>query len=102
MSIIEVFDGISEEWGFSWGDYLANIGGSGLYLLQQLKWKEQRIHIKFSSHINDYGNDGLNNRADSIFGKNFFTRTLKDYNAQTYWVSINIKSFSSKVNYRSG
>jgi hypothetical protein len=93
MSIIEVFDGFSREWGFSLGDYVANIGGSSLYLLQQLQWKEQRIHIKFSSHINDYSTYGLNNRADSIFGKNFFTRTLKDYNAQTYWISANIKSF---------
>jgi hypothetical protein len=49
--------------------------------------------MKFSSHINDYSVYGLNNRADSIFRRNFFTRTLKDYNAQTYWLSINVKSF---------
>ena len=93
MSIIEVFDGFSKEWGFSLGDYAANITGSAGYLFQQLHWKEQRIQIKFSSYINNYANYGLNNRADSIFGKNFFSRTLKDYNAQTYWLSINIKSF---------
>jgi hypothetical protein len=93
LSIIETLDGISSAWGFSWGDFSANIIGNGIFALQELGWKEQRIQVKFSSHINDYSNYGLNPRADSIFGKNYFTRTLKDYNAQTYWLSINIKSF---------
>ncbi|MBS1627415.1 MAG: DUF2279 domain-containing protein [Bacteroidetes bacterium] len=101
MSIIEVFDGFSKEWGFSLGDYTANIAGSAGYLFQQLHWKEQRIQIKFSSHINDYANYGLNNRADSVFGKNFFSRILKDYNAQTYWLSFNIASFFKQTKFPS-
>ena len=29
---VEVLDGFSEEWGFSWGDFAANAAGSGLFI----------------------------------------------------------------------
>lgn len=93
QSIIEVLDGFSAEWGFSWGDYTANTAGTALLIAQELGWKEQRIILKFSSHRNGYGNDVLNKRADEIYGNGLPERILKDYNAQTYWVSMNIKSF---------
>lgn len=93
QSIIEVLDGFSAEWGFSWGDYVANIVGSSMLIGQELGWKEQRIIFKFSSHHRNYGNDVLNTRADDIYGRGFAERTLKDYNAQSYWLSANLKSF---------
>lgn len=40
----------------------------------------------------------LNARADDIYGKSFSERLLKDYNAQTYWASANIKSFFPETN----
>ena len=40
----------------------------------------------------------LNQRADSLYGKNILNRMLKDYNGQTYWLSANIKSFFPKSN----
>ncbi|MFX4861163.1 hypothetical protein ABTC05_19180, partial [Acinetobacter baumannii] len=51
--------------------------------------------------INDYSAYGLNNRADSLYGTTFFSRVLKDYNAQTYWASINVRSFFKQSNWPS-
>ena len=50
MSIIEVMDGFSTHWGFSKGDMLANIIGTGLFAAQQKWWGEQRMSLKFSFH----------------------------------------------------
>jgi hypothetical protein len=93
QSIIEVLDGFSAEWGFSWGDYVGNITGCSLLIAEELGWKEQRISFKFSTHRNHYATAELNERADDIYGKNLPERILKDYNAQTYWLSANIHSF---------
>ncbi len=98
MTVIEILDGFSSAWGFSVGDLSANIAGSGLFIGQQLAWDEQRIQMKFSFHANDYGSPELNQRANSLFGRRTIERMLKDYNGQTYWLSINLKSFAKKSN----
>ena len=36
LTAVEVFDGFSQEWGFSWGDMAANATGTGLYVGQEL------------------------------------------------------------------
>ena len=92
LTVIEFLDGHSTEWGWSWSDIAANTTGSGLFALQQLAWGEQRIQYKFSSHKNTYEGD-LENRADDLFGSSLPERLLKDYNAQTYWFSFNLRSF---------
>ncbi len=46
QSIIEIQDGFSSEWGFSWGDMTANVIGASAYVAQELGWKDQRIQIK--------------------------------------------------------
>lgn len=88
----EILDGMSEHWGFSLGDMYANLAGSLFAFTQAKLWHEQRISIKFSSHKVNYQNDTLN-LADYVYGTNFYNRTLKDYNGQTYWLSINPRSF---------
>ena len=50
LTAVEVFDGFSEEWGFSWSDMVANATGTGLYVGQELLWKEQRVLLKYSFH----------------------------------------------------
>ncbi len=95
MTIIEILDGFSTEWGFSIGDMCANLFGSGALISQELAWGEQRIQIKFSFHRVEYG-DALNARADELFGRRTSQRVLKDYNGQTYWASANIRSFFKK------
>lgn len=96
QTAIETLDGFSTQWGWSWGDFAANIAGSGILVAQELAWDEQRIQFKFSFHRNDYGDPILNARADDLFGKGVANRMLKDYNAQTYWLSANLKSFFQK------
>ncbi len=92
QSIIEIQDGFSAEWGFSWGDMTANAIGAGAYIAQELGWKDQRLQIKLSYWTYDYPG-GLLERRNQLFGKSLAERMLKDYNSQTYWISANLKSF---------
>lgn len=93
LTVIEFLDARSAKWGWSWADMGANLFGSGLFISQQLGWEEQRIQFKFSFHKMNYGEAMLRNRADDLFGSNWYERMLKDYNGQTYWLSANLKSF---------
>ena len=92
QSIIEIQDGFSAEWGFSWGDMTANAVGAAAFVSQQMGWKEQRIQVKLSYWPYDYPDD-LIGRRNQLFGKSLAERVLKDYNSQTYWASINLHSF---------
>lgn len=85
---IEIFDGFSDGWGFSYGDFAANIAGDLLFASQQLWWKEQRITMKWSCHPTRYAQY----RPD-LLGKNWPERITKDYNGNTIWLSLNIHSF---------
>jgi len=95
QSIIEIQDGFSAEWGFSWGDMTANVIGAAAYVSQELGWKDQRIQIKMSYWTYDYP-AGLIDRRNQLFGKSLAERSLKDYNSQTYWISANLHSFFPK------
>lgn len=97
QTVIEVLDGFSEGWGWSWTDFSANILGSGLLVAQELAWNDQRIKLKFSFHRKNYDDAELNSRSNSLFGKSSAERLLKDYNGQTYWTSANIRSFFPKA-----
>ena len=90
---IEYLDGRSAKWGWSWADVGANFMGASIYASQELLWKEQRMVFKFSSAPKNYTHDDLETRADDLFGNSFQGRLLKDYNAQTYWLSTNLRSF---------
>lgn len=93
LTAIEVMDGFSEEWGFSWGDMAFNALGSGLFIGQELLWNEQRILLKYSFHQTEYA--GL--RPETL-GNGLAEEIFKDYNGQTYWLSANISSFFKKNN----
>lgn len=88
LSIVEIMDGYSAEWGASSGDVLANALGTGLYVSQELLWKEQRITPKFSFHTTSFAAQNPNK-----LGSTFSEQLLKDYNGQTYWLSVNMHSF---------
>jgi Predicted periplasmic lipoprotein (DUF2279) len=92
QSIIEIQDGFSAKWGFSWYDMAANALGAGLFIGQELGWKEQRIQVKFGYWSYNYPSD-LTYRRDELFGTSQIERLLKDYNSQTYWISANMHSF---------
>lgn len=89
LTAVEVFDGFSSEWGASTGDLIANASGTALYVSQELIWNEQRITPKFSFHTTEYAD-----QRPAVLGSSFTEQILKDYNGQTYWLSINLYSFS--------
>ena len=88
LTAVEVLDGFSEEWGFSWTDMAANTAGTGLYVGQELLWKEQRMILKYSFHRTQFAKQRPNK-----LGNGLSEEFLKDYNGQTYWLSANINSF---------
>ncbi|QXP78350.1 DUF2279 domain-containing protein [Winogradskyella sp. HaHa_3_26] len=88
LTAVEVLDGFSEEWGFSWSDIAANTLGSGLHIGQELLWDEQRLVLKYSFHQTEFAKQRPNK-----LGSGITEEFLKDYNGQTYWLSANINSF---------
>ena len=88
LSAVEVLDGYSAQWGASWSDVTANAAGTALYVSQELWWNEQRIVPKYSFHTTTYAQQ----RPD-LLGSSFPEQLLKDYNGQTYWLSVNLQSF---------
>ena len=94
MTMIEIFDGFSDKWGFSKGDMLANIAGTGFFLTQQSIWEQQRIQLRFSYH-----NSIFAKYNPGELGKNLPQRILKDYNGQSYWLSFNIASIIGNSNF---
>lgn len=91
QTTVEVLDGFSSQWGFSVGDFAANTVGSAAAIGQELAWSEQRVVLKYSFNQTDYAQ-----YRTEVLGKNYIENTLKDYNGQTYWASVNISSFLSK------
>ncbi len=91
----EVMDGTVKTYGFSWSDVIANTAGAGLFAFQELKWKEQRIQPKVSYTGQQY-DPGTLYRAQQLYGKAGTERFLKDYNGQTHWWSVNLKSFAKQ------
>ena len=109
QSTVEVMDGFSAEWGFSWADMGFNAAGAGLFVAQEDLWGEQRILLKLSSTRPDYstapifsvdGNEQttLLARADALYGASFGQVLIKDYNAQTIWLSVNPRAFMTDPN----
>lgn len=86
---IEVLDGFSTEWGFSNYDLISNFIGSGLFYVQEKKFKKQLLKLKFSSNLSPYAT-----YRPSLLGNNFSERIFKDYNGQTYWITID---FNTKI-----
>ncbi len=87
QGLIEIFDGFSSGWGFSTGDMLANLSGIALFGAQQAAWGNQRVSMQFSFHPSPYA--AFNKE---LLGHHFSERILKDYNGQTYWLSLNLGS----------
>lgn len=94
LTAVEILDGFSKEWGFSWGDVMVNGAGTGMYIGQELLWEEQRITLKFSFHQTKYAQI-----SPEKLGNGFSEELLKDYNGQTYWLSFNIHSFFKNAHF---
>lgn len=88
MGSIEIFDGHSAGYGASVSDLLANAMGASFFLGQQILWDETRIYPQFSFHTTY-----LANQRPEVLGSNFGEQVLKDYNGQTYWLSVDMDRF---------
>ncbi len=104
---IEVLDGHSARWGWSWHDVAYNTGGTLLFGIQQFVWEEQKIKMKFSYTPVSYSAETLSSnnqtstirdRAEESFGTGVAERLIKDYNAQTIWLSLNLQSIFASNN----
>jgi len=109
QNTIEIMDGFSTKWGFSLTDFAANNIGLATFAIQQKYWKEQRILFKVSSAPISYEDElvrssnglafsSIEKRVDDLFGSNYYERFLKDYNAQTLWLSVNVDAFLGENN----
>ncbi len=85
VSTIELFDGFATDWGASASDLAANAFGAGLFAVQQKTFKKQVIALKMSYHPTNF----YKYRPD-LLGSNAGERIVKDYNAQQYWLSVNL------------
>lgn len=85
---IEIFDGYQESYGASVGDLIANTAGSATVIAQELAWNEIRIMPKYSFHTTRYAD-----MRPNVLGSNLAEQALKDYNGQTYWLSVDVGAF---------
>lgn len=85
MLPIEVLDGFSSDFGFSWCDVAFNLAGAGLFLSQQALWQKQLVKLKLSFHTTPYADI-----RPEVLGKNPLQQLLKDYNGHTFWLSFDL------------
>lgn len=85
---IEIFDGYQADYGASAGDLIANTVGSAAIVAQELAWQQVRIMPKYSFHTTRYADIRPN-----VLGSSLGEQALKDYNGQTYWLSVNVGDF---------
>ncbi len=90
---IEILDGFSLNYGASPADVLANGMGS-LFCYWQVSSKVLSDTLpKFSFHTTAF-----TLIRPEVLGATIFQQTLKDYNGQTYWLSIDVNQlFTSKI-----
>jgi hypothetical protein len=87
MTSIEILDAHYAEWGFSPMDAVANASGSLLLIGQELAFKKQVMTFKFSYHHTE-----LAKYKPAVLGDNDMARVVADYNGQTFWLSLNLRS----------
>jgi hypothetical protein len=90
---IEILDGFSLNYGASPADLLAN-GLGGLFCYCHITFKVVSDTLpKFSFHTT-----ALSLIRPELLGSNIFQQTIKDYNGQTYWLSLDVnKIFNANI-----
>ncbi len=94
QTTLEIFDGFSQGYGFSWSDMASNAAGSILYTGQQLVFEDQPIKLKFSYSPSPYAA-----YRPEVLGSSHLERLFKDYNGQTYWLSFSPSSFAPDLKF---
>ncbi|MGC4020511.1 MAG: DUF2279 domain-containing protein [Cyclobacteriaceae bacterium] len=90
---IEILDGFSQNYGFSPADFVFNFLGSAFCYANVLYKVVSSLSPKFSFHATAFSLI-----RPEMLGSSFAQQTFKDYNGQTYWVSLDINSiFNRKI-----
>lgn len=97
MTSVEALDGHYAEWGFSPMDMVANASGSLLLIGQELALKKQVLTMKFSYHHTE-----LAKYRPYVLGETAMERLVADYNGQTFWYSLNLKSVFNRQEFLPG
>ena len=87
LSALEILDGFSSGWGFSGSDMVANGVGAGLAFSQSYFLHSQVLIPKFSFARSPYAA-----LRPEVLGSTYTEQLLKDYNGQTYWISVPLNS----------
>ena len=87
LTTAEVLSGFSKNSNASYGDVIANAGGTTLFVFQDMLWDEQRIVPKFSFHSSRFVSSNI---------KTMKTQIESEFDGQTFWLSANIQSFFKK------
>lgn len=85
MTSKDLYDGLHYK-GFSWTDLMANLLGITCFTGQELLFSEQIIKYKFSFSKSCYTDP-----ANGYLGRNILQNYAKDFNAHSYWLSLNLK-----------
>ena len=91
---IEVLDGFSSQWGASVGDVTAN--SIGVLLACYSDFYSNQFQVKFS-----YGKSDYAPYRPNVLGSGFES-IIKDYNGQTYWLTISPKQWNFPITLTAG
>lgn len=91
MTMLETADGFTPS-GFSFTDWGMGVAGAAFTTAQLLKWREQKVNLKYSVHKSPYAKYN-----PETLGTNRAQQWLKDYNGQTYWVSFSPWAWSKST-----
>lgn len=78
QTYIEVKDGFSKEWGFSWGDFSANLLGASYPVVQEYIPPLRDFTFKISFYPSERFRNGSNSAI------------IDDYESTFHWLSINV------------
>jgi hypothetical protein len=87
LTTAEVLSGFSKNSNASYGDVIANAGGTTLFVFQDMLWDEQRIVPKFSFRSSRFVSSNI---------KTMKTQIESEFDGQTFWLSANIQTFFKK------
>ena len=92
MTSIEVMDGFSDGWGFSKADLFSNCSGIAFSYLQSEIPVLNDFHLKYS-----WNPGSLSSYRPNMLGRSIPERMLKNYNEQTYWLSMPLHLLHQKI-----
>jgi hypothetical protein len=81
QTYVEIKDGFSAQWGFSWGDFAANTAGALYPLLQENSELLRNINFKMSYYPSER------------FRNNSHKAIIDDYESSYNWITFDVKNF---------